>query len=95
MYVKTRTSHKLASMAPAAKTKRAANSMKKARERCCSRALVFRAVKKCTGLKTRRYNGDALVNVVLLPVEGGVGLDDYVFVRGLLEFVHEHGLAGF
>jgi hypothetical protein len=25
-----------------------------------------------------------LVDVVLLPVEGGVGLDDYVFVRGLL-----------
>ncbi len=35
------------------------------------------------------------VNVVLLPVEGGVGLDDDVFVSGLLEFVHEHGLAGF
>jgi hypothetical protein len=25
-----------------------------------------------------------LVDVVLLPVEGGVGLDDYVLVRGLL-----------
>jgi hypothetical protein len=36
-----------------------------------------------------------LIDVVLLPMEGGVGLDDYVFVRGLLEFVDEHGLAGF
>jgi hypothetical protein len=36
-----------------------------------------------------------LVDVVLLPVEGGIGLDDYVFVRGLLQFVDEHGLAGF
>ena len=26
-------------------------------------------------------------------MEGGVGLDDYVFVRGLLEFVDEHGFA--
>ena len=34
------------------------------------------------------------VNVVLLPVQGSVGLDDYVFVGGLLEFVDEHGLAG-
>jgi hypothetical protein len=36
-----------------------------------------------------------LVDVVLLPVEGGVGLDDDVLVRGLLQFVHEQGLAGF
>src|SRR5260370_968886 len=35
-----------------------------------------------------------LVDVVLLPVERGVGLDDDVFVRGLLEFIDEHGLAG-
>src|SRR5947209_1475195 len=35
-----------------------------------------------------------LVDVVLLPVEGGVGLDDDVFVRVLLELVDEHGLAG-
>ena len=35
------------------------------------------------------------VDVVLLPVKGGVGLDDDVFVGGLLEFVHEHGLASF
>src|SRR5712691_862143 len=35
-----------------------------------------------------------LVDVVLLPVEGGVGLDDDVFVGVLLEFVDEHGLAG-
>ena len=34
-----------------------------------------------------------LIDVVLLPVEGGVGLDDDVFVRVLLEFVDEHGLA--
>src|SRR5712692_12119418 len=34
------------------------------------------------------------VDVVLLPVQGGVGLDDDVFVRSLLEFVDEHGLAG-
>src|SRR6266478_2506991 len=33
------------------------------------------------------------VDVVLLPVKGGVGLDDDVLVRGLLEFVDEHGLA--
>jgi hypothetical protein len=37
----------------------------------------------------------ALVDVVLLPVEGGVGLDDDVFVGGLLEFVDEHGFARF
>src|SRR4029077_9498045 len=35
------------------------------------------------------------VDVVLLPVEGGVGLDDHVFVGGLLELVDQHGLAGF
>src|SRR5438445_4916719 len=35
-----------------------------------------------------------LIDVVLLPVEGGVGLDDDVFVRGLLELVDEHGFAG-
>ena len=40
-------------------------------------------------------NAGRSVDVVLLPMEGGVGLDDYVFVRGLLEFVDEHGLAGF
>src|SRR5437588_11013818 len=34
-----------------------------------------------------------LVDVVLLPVEGSIGLDDDVFVRVLLEFVDEHGLA--
>src|SRR5580704_8848929 len=34
-----------------------------------------------------------LVDVVLLPVQGSVGLDDDVFVRGLLEFVDEHGFA--
>src|SRR6266478_1560445 len=34
-----------------------------------------------------------LVDVVLLPMEGGVGLDDDVFVRVLFEFVDEHGLA--
>src|SRR5882762_3587549 len=33
------------------------------------------------------------VDVVLLPVERGVGLDDDVFVRGLLELIDEHGLA--
>lgn len=41
-----------------------------------------------------RPYGKRLVDVVLLPVKGGVGLDDDVFVRGLLEFVDEHGLAG-
>src|SRR6266403_5506013 len=35
-----------------------------------------------------------LVDVVLLPVKGGVGLDDDVLVRSLLEFVDQHGLAG-
>jgi len=39
-------------------------------------------------------NGGRSVDVVLLPVEGGVGLDDDVFVGGLLEFVHQHGFAG-
>ncbi len=34
------------------------------------------------------------VDVVLLPMEGGIGLDDDVLVRGLLEFVDEHGLTG-
>src|SRR5882762_304785 len=36
-----------------------------------------------------------LVDVVLLPVQRGVGLDDDVLMRSLLEFVDEHGLAGF
>ncbi len=40
-------------------------------------------------------NCELLVDVVLLPVEGGVGLDDDVFVRGLFELVHQHGLARF
>src|SRR5260370_31668887 len=40
---------------------------------------------------SRRWNS---VDVVLLPVEGGVGLDDDVFVGVLLEFVRGHGLAG-
>src|SRR6267143_1549648 len=35
-----------------------------------------------------------LVDVVLLPVKGGVGLDDDVLVRGVAEFVDQHGLAG-
>src|SRR4051812_4108013 len=35
----------------------------------------------------------ASVNVVLLPMESGVGLNDYVFVGGLFEFINEHGLA--
>src|SRR6266478_1030593 len=39
---------------------------------------------------SRRWNS---VDVVLLPVEGGVGLDDDVFVGVLLEFFDEHGLA--
>jgi hypothetical protein len=45
-------------------------------------------------LITETTNGPS-VDVVLLPVEGGVGLDDDVFVRVLFEFVHQHGLAGF
>src|SRR5260370_42659749 len=46
----------------------------------------------CPGVRdsNERYS----VDVVLLPVERGVGLDDDVLVRGLLEFVDEHGLAG-
>lgn len=36
----------------------------------------------------------SLVDVVLLPVQCGVGLDDYVFVGGLLQFIDEHGFAG-
>src|SRR5258708_15005186 len=44
----------------------------------------------CPGVpdSNERYS----VDVVLLPMEGGVGLDDDVLVRGLLEFVDEHGL---
>jgi hypothetical protein len=34
------------------------------------------------------------VNIVLLPVKRGVGLNDYVLVRGLLELINKHGLAG-
>src|SRR5713226_7598630 len=47
----------------------------------------------CPGVpdSNERYS----VDVVLLPMEGGVGLNDDVLVRGLLEFVDEHGLAGF
>ena len=46
----------------------------------------------CPGVpdSNERYS----VDVVLLPMEGGVGLDDDVLVRGLLEFVDEHGLTG-
>src|SRR6266446_6692062 len=33
-------------------------------------------------------------DVVLLPMQGGVGLDNDVLVRGLLELVDEHGFAG-
>src|SRR5260370_41822671 len=40
---------------------------------------------------SRRWNSG---DVVLLPVEGGVGLDDDVFVGVLLQFVDEHGVAG-
>src|SRR5579862_8285747 len=36
----------------------------------------------------------SLVDVVLLPMEGGVGLDDDALAGGLLEFVDEAGLAG-
>src|SRR5258708_5335480 len=39
-------------------------------------------------------NNNHSVYIVLLPMEGGVGLDDDVFVRVLFEFVDEHGLAG-
>src|SRR5882757_2403631 len=34
-----------------------------------------------------------LTDVVLLPVQGRVRLDDDVLVRGLLEFVDQHGFA--
>src|SRR5579859_4383536 len=34
-----------------------------------------------------------LIDVVLLPVEGGVGLNDDVLVRVLLELVNQHGFA--
>src|SRR5260370_9323374 len=34
------------------------------------------------------------IDVVLLPVEGGVGLEDNVFGRVFFEFVDEHGLTG-
>jgi hypothetical protein len=34
------------------------------------------------------------VDVVLLPVEGGVGLDNDVFVGRLFQLVDQHGLAG-
>src|SRR5713226_6574042 len=46
----------------------------------------------CPGVpdSNERYS----VDVVLLPMEGGIGLDDDVLVRGLLEFVDEHGLTG-
>src|SRR5260370_25260926 len=43
---------------------------------------------------TQRNGREKLVDVVLLPVKGGVGLNDDVFVRILLELVDEHGLAG-
>src|SRR5271168_5231006 len=45
-----------------------------------SRRRPLQRLEKAPGLKPGRYNGDALVDIVLLPVEGGVGLDDYVFV---------------
>src|SRR5579883_2548273 len=48
-----------------------------------------RSVLSC-GLCTRRRS----VNVVLLPVESGVGLNDDMLVGVLLEFINEHGLTG-
>jgi len=49
----------------------------------------------CDFCRIRSLNNSRLVDVVLLPMQGGVGLDDDVFVRGLLQFVYEQGLAGF
>jgi hypothetical protein len=43
-------------------------------------------------LKPKNYNSE-LVDVVLLPVQGGVGLDDDVFVRVLFQFVDQNRLA--
>src|SRR5216683_1767462 len=72
---------------------------------CANQTLSLRAGRKTHTLKTRtpgKVNCPGVpdsderhsVDVVLLPMEGGVGLDDDVFVRVLLEFVDEHGLAG-
>ena len=52
---------------------------------------VFQLVRRVA--KSSSHYRRWLVDIVLLPMEGGVGLDDYVFVRGLLEFVDEHGFA--
>src|SRR6267378_2770087 len=57
------------------------------------------AIRKARPHKGRGNVGQAkslsyyLADVVLLPVQGRVRLDDDVFVRGLLEFVYQHGFA--
>src|SRR5260370_39172400 len=72
---------------------------------CGNQTLSLRAGRKTHTLKTRtpgKVNCPGApdsderhsVDVVLLPMEGGVGLDDDVFVRVLFELVDEHRLAG-
>src|SRR6266480_3462141 len=83
-------------------TRRSAESIVKLRERFSLNAKQ-RARRPSVGqklipngisyyLSTNNINHS--IDVVLLPVQGGVGLDDHVLMRGLLEFVDEHGLTG-
>src|ERR1700730_9856334 len=69
-------------------------SIKSFRRAGCRMFTNLRTFSSWKSLSVSRRLKDHSVDVVLFPVEGGVGLDDDVFVRGLLEFIHEQGLAG-
>jgi hypothetical protein len=65
------------------------------KERGARRAVPLRSALKEGRGKPRPYRRHRqeclcywLVDVVLLPMKGSVGLDDDVFVRGLLQLVH-------
>ena len=51
---------------------------------------ILSALELCSLLSIRYAKS---VNIVLLPVQGGVGLDDDVLMGVLFQFVDEHGLA--
>ena len=58
--------------------------------------LIFMPILPCSGISSFVINQilyTKSVNIVLLPVQGGVGLDDDVLMGVLFQFVDEHGLA--
>src|SRR6267154_2256364 len=66
------------------------NAKQRARRPSVGQKLIPNGISSYSSMNNSYHS----VYVVLLPVQRGVGLDDDVFVRGLLEFVDEHGLAG-